>query len=49
MNKIFIKYVESLLNDINNPSFIHEWKLNIDDAAHEKKIYANVYKPSAKK
>ena len=38
-----------MLDDINHPAFLLEWKLNIDDAEYEKKIYANMYKHSAKK
>ena len=38
-----------MLNDINHPAFLQEWKLNIDAAAYEKQIDANVYKPSVKK
>ena len=38
-----------MLNDINNPALLQEWKLHIDTAAYENKIDANVYKPSVKK
>ena len=46
---IFSTYVGTLLNDINNPVFLQEWKLNLDATAHEKIIDANAYKPSVKK
>ena len=49
MNNIFSKYVEPLLNYINHPELLQEWKPNIDAAAYEKKIDANVHKPSLKK
>ena len=34
---IFSTYVESLLNYINHPALIQEWKLNLDAPACEKK------------
>ena len=49
MNNTFITYIEPLLNDINHPELIQEWKLNIDATAYGKKIDADVYKPSSKK
>ena len=48
-NNIFSTYVEPLLNDINNPELIQEWKLNLDAAAYERQIDADVYKPPVKK
>ena len=45
INNMFSTYVEPLLNDINNPALLQEWKLNIDDAVYENQIYDNVYKP----
>ena len=48
INNTFITYVEPLINDINYPALIKEWKIDWDVSAHGKKIYANVYKPSAK-
>ena len=48
INNTFITYLEPLLDDINNHALIQEWKINIDAVAYENKIYANVYKPSAK-
>ena len=41
-------YVELLLDDINNPALSEERKLNIDAAAYEKKIDANMNRPSDK-
>ena len=41
--------VVPLLKDINHPALLQEWKLNIDAAAYEKNIYANISKPSDKK
>ena len=38
-----------MLNDINHPALIQEWKKNIDASSNENKIYADVYKPSDKK
>ena len=46
-NNTFIKYFEPLLNYINHPALIQEWKLNLDVASYEHKIDSNVYKPSA--
>ena len=49
INNIFSAYVGPLLKDTNNPALIQEWKLNLDDAAYENQIDANLYKPSVKK
>ena len=38
-----------MFEEINNPALLQECKLNIDDAAYEKHIYANVSKPFDKK
>ena len=46
VNNIFSTYVEPLLNDINHPSFLQYWKINIDAAAYENKMDSIVYKPS---
>ena len=46
---IFSAYFVPLLKDINHIALLQEWKLNIDVAAYEKNIDANVYKPSDKK
>ena len=48
-NNTFIKYDEPLLNYINHPALIQEWKLNLYASAYEKKIDSGVYKPSSKK
>ena len=34
VNNTFITYAEPLLNDINNPALIQEWKLNIGSAEY---------------
>ena len=36
INNIFSTYFEPLLNHINHPELVQEWKLNIDDTAYEK-------------
>ena len=41
-------YVEPLIKEINHPSLLQEWKLNIDAAEYEKNIDANLYKASEK-
>ena len=46
---IFSAYVVPLLKDINHPALLQEWKLNLDAAAYEKYIDANMSKPSDKK
>ena len=46
---IFSAYVVPLLKYINHPALLQEWKLNIDAAAYEKYIDANMSKPSDKK
>ena len=46
---IFSAYVEPLLKDINHPVLLQERKLNLDAAAHERNIDANMSKPSDKK
>ena len=37
IHNIFNTYVKPLLNYINNPESVQEWKLNIDAPAYEKK------------
>ena len=49
INKIFITYSEPLLEDINYPALLEEWKLNLDAAAYENILDAKVNKPSDKK
>ena len=49
INNISTTYVEPLLNNINHPALLQEWKLNLDAAAYENQIDANAYKPSVKK
>ena len=46
---IFSAYVVPMLKYINNPALLQEWKLNLDAAAYEKNIDANLAKPSEKK
>ena len=38
-----------MLDDINHPALVQEWKLNIDAAAYEKQLDAKVNRPSDKK
>ena len=45
----FSAYAVPLLKDINHPALLQECKLNTDDAAYERNIYANMSKPSKKK
>ena len=45
---IFSAYVVLLLKYINHPSLLQEWKLNLDAAAYENFIDANMSKPSDK-
>ena len=49
ISNIFSAYVEPLLKYMNHPELIQEWKINIDDAAYNKNIDANLSKPSGKK
>ena len=46
---IFIAYVLPLIQGINHPALLQEWRLNIDAAEYEQNIDANLYKPSKKK
>ena len=46
---IFSSYVKHLLEDINHPELLQEWKLNLDAAVYEINIDANMSKPSDKK
>ena len=46
--KIFSSYVVPLLKDINHLTLLQEWKLNLDTAAYERNIYADISKPSDK-
>ena len=43
---IFSVYVVPLLKNINHPALLQEWKLNNDAEEYEKKIDANLSKPS---
>ena len=38
INNTLIKYVEPLLDNINHPELLQEWKLNLHAAAYEKNI-----------
>ena len=38
IHNIFSTYVELLLNYINNPALVQEWKLNLDDPVYENKL-----------
>ena len=42
INNIFSTYVEPFLYNMNHPSFVQEWKLNIDATAYEKQLDAKV-------
>ena len=46
---IFSAYVVPRLKDINHPTLLKEWKLNLYAAAYEINIVANMSKPSDKK
>ena len=46
---IFSAYVEPLIKEINHPTLLQEWKLNLDAAEYERNIDANFYKTSEKK
>ena len=47
-NNTYITYVEPLLEYINHPKLLQEWKLNLDSGAYEKEIDASVYTTSSK-
>ena len=49
INNTFIKKIDLLLQDINHPALLQEWKLNLDSAAYEINIDASISKPSDKK
>ena len=46
---IFSAYVAPLRKYINHPALLQEWKLNINAAAYERNIDANLSKPSDKR
>ena len=46
INNIFITYVEPLLDDINHPELVEEWKINIYAVAYDKQLDSKVNKPS---
>ena len=48
MITIFSTYVTPKIKDINHPSLLQEWKLNLDAAEYVKNIKANMYEPSGK-
>ena len=45
---IFSEYVVPMLKDINQPELLQEWERNLDAAAYERNIDANMSKPSEK-
>ena len=45
---IFSAYVEPLIMEINHPSLLQEWKLNLDAAEWERNIDSDLYKTSEK-
>ena len=49
MSTIFSTYVTPQIKEINHPSFLQEWKLNIDAAEYENNMKTNMYKPFEKK
>ena len=48
INNIFSTYVEPLLDDINHPELVQEWKLNIYASSYEKQLDAKANRPSYK-
>ena len=46
---IFSAYVVPLIKEINHPSLIQEWRLNIDAAESKQNIDGNLRTPSEKK
>ena len=49
MITIFSTYVAPQIKEIHHTVLLQEWKRNLDDAEYEKKMKANMYKPSEKK
>ena len=49
INKLFVEYHLPLLNYINNPSLIQEWKRNLDTSDYEKHLNKEKKLPSNKK
>ena len=49
MFAIFSTYVAPQIKEINHPSLLQEWKLNLDAAEYKNNMKANMYKPSEKK
>ena len=45
MSNIFNTYVTPKIREVNHPSFLQEWKLNIDATEYERNM-AEKYKPS---
>ena len=47
--ELFIEYLVSIIHNLDHFSLIEEWKINIDAAAHEKKLNKDVKIPSINK
>ena len=47
--EIFLGYLVPVMDDLDHPAFIEEWKKNLDVAAYEKNLYKDVKLPSIKK
>ena len=48
MSTIFGTYVTPQIKEINHPSLLQEWKLNLGAAEYENNMKANMYKTSEK-
>ena len=49
IDELFDEYHIPLLNDIDHPALIEEWKRNIDAAAYEKYLNKEIKLPSKNK
>ena len=49
INEIFIDYLVPIMDDIDHPALIEEWKQNIDADSYENNLNQDVKLPSIKK
>ena len=49
IDEIFIEYLVLIMDDLDHPALIEEWKQNLDAAAYEKNLNQYVKIPSVQK
>ena len=49
IDNFYLEYLVPVMDDLDHPEFIEEWKQNIDASAYEENIYKDVNLPSMNK